>query len=247
MDVFDTLFFSVVSVGNDTNGQRIVDVEVIPTRLYLVEIPHISYSRVAHVGVFGRLVLRICSSTSLLSAAVEDVANACLQRELNVFAFEAQDAFEAKSVEGFTSIKTTLLAQQAHGVAITLTRQIGVGIDEVVIVRLHKEFANFFFHWVGVTIFVTKEFWSQLIEFCAFHSLEKTHIAFRRADALQSLRPTTVFDGAPCHVGIIGHGVFAYSKTSGSIDVARAVFGGRQWLSSLLAEGVAVDVVRCGF
>ena len=244
MDVFDTLFFSVVGVGNDANGQRIVDVEVVPTGLYLVEIPHVPDSRVAHVGIFGRLVLRSRSSTGLLLSAVEDVADTRLQRELHVFAFEAQDAFESKSVEGLTGIKAAFLAQQAHGVAITLTGQVGVGVDEVVIVRLHKEFTDFFFHRVGVAIFVTEEFGRPLIEFCAFHSLEKAHIAFGRADGLQSLGATTGFDGAPCHVGIVSHGVIAHNKTSGRIDVARAVFGGRQGLSALFAEGVAIDEMR---
>ena len=245
MDVFDTLFFSIVRVGNDANGQRIVDVEIVPTGLYLVEIPHVPDSRVAHVGIFGRLVLRSRSSTGLLVSAVEDVANACLQGELNVFAFEAQDAFETESVEGLTGIETAFLAQQAHGVAITLTRQVGVGVDEVVIVRLHKEFTDFFFHRVSVAIFVTEEFGRQLIEFCAFHSLEKAHIAFGRADGLQSFGASTVFDGAPSQILIVGHGVVSQSQRRGRIDVARAVFGGRQRLSALRAEGVFIDEMRC--
>ena len=58
------------------------------TRLDLVEIPHVPDSRVAHVGIFGRLVLRSRSSTGLLLSAVEDVADARLQGELHVFAFE---------------------------------------------------------------------------------------------------------------------------------------------------------------
>ena len=244
MDVFDTLFFSFVRVGNDANGQRIVDVEIVPTGLYLVEIPHVSDSRVAHVGVFCRLVLSTGSCTSLLVSAVEDVANACLQRELNVFLFEAQDAFEAESVEGLTSIKAAFLAQQAYGVAITLTGQVGVGVDEIVIVRLHKEFTDFFFHRVSVAIFVTEKFGRQLIEFCAFHSLEQAHIAFGRADGLQSFGASTRFDGAPSQIFIVGHGVVSQSQRRGRIDIARAVFGGRQRLSGLHAEGVFIDEMR---
>ena len=178
-------------------------------------------------------------------SAVEDVANACLQGELNIFAFEAQNAFETETVEGFTGIKTAFLAQQAHGVAITLTGQVGVRVDEVVIVRLHKEFSDFFFHRVGVAIFVAEEFGSQFIEFCAFHCLVEAHIAFGRADGLQSLGAPTRFDGAPSQIRIVGHGVVAQSQRRGRIDVARAVFGGRQRLSSLLAEGVAIDEMRC--
>ena len=71
MDVFDTLFFSVVSVGNDTNGQRIVDVEVIPTGLYLVEVPQVTILAVGRIHVFGRFF----GLAHMLLTFVEDVAD----------------------------------------------------------------------------------------------------------------------------------------------------------------------------
>ena len=54
---------------------------------------------------------------------------------------KTHNAFKTQTIGGRTKVKTALLTQQTHRMAVTLTRCFGVGVDEIVVISLCKQLA----------------------------------------------------------------------------------------------------------
>ena len=239
LDVAATLLLSVACIGDHAHGQRVVDVEAIPTGLQLIEVPHISVFAVGGIAVFGRLL----GSTGILAALVHDVTDLHLQLEGEVGLPELHYAFKPEPVFLRTGFQTAILSQQSHGLAVALAWRVGIGVDKVVVIRFYEEPPQLLLHGVGVTVFVGEEFGRELVQAHQVdHLVEMIGLTVGSSIGQGGLALARGFDGAPGQVDIIGHLVLPESEPVGGVDVRHRRLRGPLAHSTVLLKGVAIVV-----